>query len=114
MLYNMEGELDPSVDAVDISSAKVRRPGTDITLVTYGGSLFKTLDAATALAQEGIEADFRSLRPLDMETVVASVAKTRRVLIVDEGRRSGSIWAEIGMRLVEQACRPPCRRRARA
>jgi pyruvate/2-oxoglutarate/acetoin dehydrogenase E1 component len=87
MLYNMEGELDPKIEAVDISS-------------------FKTLDAAAALAQEGIEAeviDLRSLRPLDMTTVVASVAKTRRVVIVDEGWKSGSISAEIGMRLVEQA-----------
>jgi pyruvate/2-oxoglutarate/acetoin dehydrogenase E1 component len=106
MLYNMEGELDPTIDAVDISSAKVRRRGEDVTLVTYGGSLFKTLDAAAALAGEGIEAeviDLRTLRPLDMATVVESVAKTRRVVIVDEGWRSGSISAEVGMRLVEQA-----------
>jgi pyruvate/2-oxoglutarate/acetoin dehydrogenase E1 component len=106
MLYNMEGELDPTIDAVDISSAKVRRRGEDVTLVTYGGSLFKTLDAAAALAGEGIEAeviDQRTLRPLDMATVVESVAKTRRVVIVDEGWRSGSISAEVGMRLVEQA-----------
>jgi pyruvate dehydrogenase E1 component beta subunit len=106
MLYNMEGELDPSIDAVDISTAKVRRTGKDVTLVTYGGSLFKTLEAADALAQDGIEADvidLRSLRPLDISTVVASVAKTRRVVIADEGWKSGSISAEIGMRLVEQA-----------
>jgi pyruvate/2-oxoglutarate/acetoin dehydrogenase E1 component len=106
MLYNMEGELDPSIDGVDISSAKVRRPGKDVTLVTYGGSLFKSLEAAAALAQDGIEAeviDLRSLRPLDMATGLGSVAKTRRVVIVDEGWKSGSISAEIGMRLVEQA-----------
>jgi pyruvate/2-oxoglutarate/acetoin dehydrogenase E1 component len=106
MLYNMEDELDPAVDAVDISSAKVRRPGKDVTVLTYGGSLFKSLEAAAALAQDGIEAeviDLRTLRPLDMTTVVASVAKTRRVVIVDEGWKSGSISAEIGMRLVEQA-----------
>jgi pyruvate/2-oxoglutarate/acetoin dehydrogenase E1 component len=106
MLYNMEAELDPTIDAVDISSAKVRRPGKDVTVVTYGGSLCKSLEAAAALAGEGIEAeviDLRSLRPLDMATVVASVAKTRRVVIVDEGWKSGSISAEIGMRLVEQA-----------
>jgi pyruvate/2-oxoglutarate/acetoin dehydrogenase E1 component len=106
MLYSMEGEFDPTIEAVDISSAKVRRPGIDVTLVTYGGSLFKTLDAAATLAQDGIEAeviDLRSLRPLDMTTVVASVAKTRRAVIVDEGWKSGSISAEIGMRLVEQA-----------
>jgi len=106
MLYNMEGELDPAIDAVDISSAKVRRPGEDVTVVTYGGSLFKSLEAAAALAQDGIEAeviDLRTLRPLDMATVVASVAKTRRAVVVDEGWKSGSISAEIGMRLVEQA-----------
>ena len=106
MLYNMEDELDLAVDAVDISSAKVRRPGKDVTVLTYGGSLFKSLEAAAALAQDGIEAeviDLRTLRPLDMTTVVASVAKTRRVVIVDEGWKSGSISAEIGMRLVEQA-----------
>jgi pyruvate/2-oxoglutarate/acetoin dehydrogenase E1 component len=106
MLYNMEGELDPAIDAVDISSAKVRRPGKDVTVVTYGGSLFKSLEAAAALAQDGIEAeviDLRTLRPLDMATVVASVAKTRRAVVVDEGWKSGSISAEIGMRLVEQA-----------
>ena len=106
MLYNMEDELDLAVHAVDISSAKVRRPGKDVTVLTYGGSLFKSLEAAAALAQDGIEAeviDLRTLRPLDMTTVVASVAKTRRVVIVDEGWKSGSISAEIGMRLVEQA-----------
>jgi pyruvate/2-oxoglutarate/acetoin dehydrogenase E1 component len=106
MLYNMEGELDPTVEAVDISSAKVRRPGKDVTLVTYGGSLFKSLEAAAALAQDGIEAeviDLRSLRPLDMATVLGSVAKTRRVVIVDEGWKSGSISAEIATRLIEEA-----------
>jgi pyruvate/2-oxoglutarate/acetoin dehydrogenase E1 component len=106
VLYNMEGELDPTIEAVDIASAKVRRRGRDITLVTYGGSLFKTLEAAAALMQDGIEAeviDLRSLRPLDMATVVDSVAKTRRVVIIDEGWKSGSISAEIGMRIVEGA-----------
>jgi pyruvate/2-oxoglutarate/acetoin dehydrogenase E1 component len=106
MLYNMEGELDPMVEAVDISSAKVRRLGDDVTLVAYGGSLFKTLETAAALAQDGIEAeviDLRTLRPLDMAPVVESVAKTRRVVIVDEGWKSGSISAEIAMRLIEEA-----------
>jgi pyruvate dehydrogenase E1 component beta subunit len=106
MLYNMEGELDPAVGKVDIERAKVRRPGRDVTLVTYGGTLFKTLAAAETLAKEGIEAeviDLRVLRPLDMATVTASVAKTRHVVIVDEGWRSGSLAAEIGMRLAEDA-----------
>jgi pyruvate/2-oxoglutarate/acetoin dehydrogenase E1 component len=106
MLYNMEGELDPAVTHVDIASAKVRRAGRDVTLVTYGGSLLKTLAAAETLAGESIEAeviDLRTLRPLDMTTVLSSVARTRRLVVVDEGWRTGSISAEIGMRVVEGA-----------
>jgi 2-oxoisovalerate dehydrogenase E1 component len=106
MLYNMSGKLAADAGAVDIDKAAVRRPGRDISLVTYGGSLWKTLEAATTLAGEGIEAevvDLRSLRPLDDATIMASVAKTRRAVIVDEGWRSGSLAAEVGMRIVEQA-----------
>ena len=104
MLYNREDDLDPAITNVDITSAKIRRPGRDVTLVTYGGSLFKTLEAAQTLSAEGIEAeviDLRVLRPLDMPTVLASVARTRRVVIVDEGWKSGSISAEITARIVE-------------
>ncbi len=106
MLYNREDELDPNLTGVDIVSAKIRRPGRDVTLVTYGGTLFKTLDAAETLHQEGIEAeviDLRVLRPLDMTTVLGSVARTRRVVIVDEGWKSGSLSAEIAARIAEQA-----------
>ena len=106
MLYNREDELDPSITGVDMTSAKIRRPGRDVTLITYGGSLFKTLEAAETLHQEGIEAeviDLRVLRPLDMPTVLASVARTRRVVIIDEGWKSGSLSAEIAARIVEGA-----------
>jgi pyruvate/2-oxoglutarate/acetoin dehydrogenase E1 component len=105
MLYNRSGML-PHGGPVDIRSAIVRRPGKDVTLVTYGGTLFKTLDAAEELAKERIEAeviDLRVLRPLDTETVLASVAKTRRAVIVDEGWRSGSLSAEISARIMEGA-----------
>ncbi|MFA8441114.1 pyruvate dehydrogenase (acetyl-transferring) E1 component subunit alpha [Yoonia sp.] len=105
MLYNRTGDLAENAGPVDIDKAVVRRGGRDITLVTYGGSLFKTLDAAEALAKDGVEAeviDLRSLRPLDMDTVRASVARTHRALVVDEGWRSGSLSAEIGMRLAEE------------
>ncbi len=105
MLYNMEGDLQPEVKEVDISLAKVRRAGRDVSLVTYGGGLFKTLQAADMLATEGIDAevvDLRVLRPLDTKTIFDSVARTRRCVIVDEGWRSGSISAEIGMRIVEE------------
>ena len=105
MLYNMTGKLAAHAGPVDIDRAAVRRPGRDISLITYGGSLWKTIEAATALAVDGIEAevvDLRSLRPLDDATIMASVSKTRRAVIVDEGWRSGSLAAEVGMRIVEQ------------
>jgi len=106
VLYNTEGALDPTVATVDLETAKVRRAGRDVTLVTYGNGLPKCLDAAERLAHEGIAAeviDLRMLRPLDMATVTASVQRTRRVVIVDEGWRSGSISAEIAARLAEDA-----------
>ena len=106
VLYNTEDTLDPAVGAVDITQAKVRRAGRDVTLVTYGNSLPKCLEAAAQLAATGIEAevvDLRVLRPLDTATVVASLQRTHRVVIVDEGWRSGSISAEIAARLAEDA-----------
>ena len=106
MLYNMTGKLAADAGPVDIDKAAVRRSGRDISLITYGGSLWKTLEAATALAADNIEAeviDLRSLRPLDDTTIMTSVAKTRRAVIVDEGWRSGSLAAEVGMRIAEQA-----------
>jgi len=106
MLYNRSGVLPADAVPVDIRSAIVRRPGKDLTLVTYGGTLFKTLDAAEILAKEGVGAeviDLRVLRPLDAETILASVRKTRRAVIVDEGWRSGSLSAEISARIMEGA-----------
>ena len=90
---------------VDLDRAAVRCPGRDLSVITYGGSLPKCLEAARLLAAEGVEAeviDLRTLRPLDDATLAASVRRTHRALIVDEGWRSGSLAAEIGMRLVEQ------------
>lgn len=84
----------------------MRRPGKDISIVTYGISLFKSLEAAEILSKEGIDAeviDLRSLRPMDDEAIMASIGKTHRVLIVDEGWKSGSISAEIIARINEQA-----------
>jgi pyruvate dehydrogenase E1 component subunit beta len=104
MLYNMEAALDPAINEVDIDRAKLRRDGSDVTLIGYGNGLFKALAAADLLAAEHIAAevvDLRVLRPLDTATILASVAKTRRVVIVDEGWKSGSLSAEIGMRIAE-------------
>ncbi|MEY5100750.1 MAG: pyruvate dehydrogenase (acetyl-transferring) component subunit alpha [Pseudomonadota bacterium] len=106
MLYGEEDELDPAVTAVDIERARVRRSGRDLTLATYGGSLGKCLAAAQQLADEGIDAeviDLRVLRPLDSATVIASLRKTHRLVIVDEGWKSGSISAELSARVAEEA-----------
>ncbi|WP_332824717.1 alpha-ketoacid dehydrogenase subunit beta [Ramlibacter sp.] len=106
VLYNTEGELDPAVQGVDIEHARIRRPGRDVTLVAYGNSVPKCLLAAEQLAAEGVQAeviDLRVLRPLDDATVAASLARTRRVVIVDEGWRSGSLSAELAARLAESS-----------
>jgi pyruvate dehydrogenase E1 component beta subunit len=103
-LYNMDGELTAEAGPVDIDRARVRRPGNDVSLITYSASLFKALEAAEVLAKEGIDVeviDLRTLRPLDDETFLRSVAKTHRAVIVDEGWRSGSISAEISARIME-------------
>jgi pyruvate/2-oxoglutarate/acetoin dehydrogenase E1 component len=106
MLYNMEGELPIDAGRVDIDHAAVRRPGRDVSLITYGGSVPKAQAAAAELAALGIEAevvDLRTLRPLDETAVLESVRKTRRAVIVDEGWRSGSLAGEIAARIAEQA-----------
>ena len=106
MLYNMEGELAADAGPVDIDRAAVRRAGTDVSLITYGGSLPKTLRAAETLASEGISAeviDLRTLRPLDEATILASATKTHRAIVIDEGWRSCSLAAEIMARIAESA-----------
>jgi pyruvate dehydrogenase E1 component beta subunit len=105
-LYPLEDEIDESSGAVDIGHAAVRRAGADATLIGYGASVNKCLDAAALLSHEGVETeviDLRVLRPLDTETLVRSVEKTHRAVVVDEGWRSGSIAAEVSARLMEQA-----------
>ena len=106
-LYNLtEEQPDTAPVAVDICSARVRQAGTQVSLITYGGALPKTLQAASELARLGISAevlDLRVLRPLDDATVMASVRKCRRAVVVNEAWRSGSLAAEIMARISEQA-----------
>lgn len=105
-LYNVAGELEDGAGAVDIDKAAVRRQGTDATLITYGGTLPTVLEAADYLAGDGIDAevlDLRTLRPLDDGTILDSVGKTHRAVVVDEGWRSGSLSAEIAARISEHA-----------
>lgn len=103
-LYNTSGTLDPDAGPVDIHRAAVRRAGEDLTLIAFGGTLAKTLEAAENLADEGVSAeviDLRSLRPLDTETLLASVTRTHRAVVVDEAWRTGSLAAEISARIAE-------------
>jgi pyruvate dehydrogenase E1 component beta subunit len=104
-LYPMEGEIDEAGGPVDIEHAAVRRAGKDATIVTYGGSLPKAMAAAEELATAEIEAeviDLRTLRPLDTNTVLESLARTHHVVIVDEGWRTCSLAAEVSARIMEQ------------
>jgi pyruvate dehydrogenase E1 component beta subunit len=102
-LYGIEADVEPA--AVDLDRAAIRRAGSDVTVVTYGGSLPRALAAADALATANLSAeviDLRSLRPLDTETILASVGHTHRAVIVDEGWRTGSLAGEIAAIIGEQ------------
>jgi pyruvate dehydrogenase E1 component beta subunit len=104
-LYNVSGELADDAGPVDIDRAAVRCEGSELTIVTYGGSLAPCLQAADRLAGEGMSIeviDLRTLRPLDDATVFASVARTHRALVVDEGWRSVGMSAEIAARIAEE------------
>jgi pyruvate dehydrogenase E1 component beta subunit len=105
-LYPLSEDIDDTAGAADIARASVRRQGSDVSLIAYGGSLGKALKAADTLAQDKISAeviDLRVLRPLDTATILASVAKTHRALIVDEAWRTGSFAAEISAQIMECA-----------
>jgi pyruvate dehydrogenase E1 component beta subunit len=103
-LYNLDGEISDGAGAVDLDRAVVRRNGADVTLVAYGGTLAKALAAAETLAGEGIDAeviDLRTLRPLDTATILESVGRTHRAVVVDEGWRSVGLAAEVSARIME-------------
>jgi pyruvate dehydrogenase E1 component beta subunit len=105
-LYNASGELPADAGPVDLDTAAVRRPGTDLTLITYGGTLPMVLEAAEQLAEAGIDAevlDLRTLRPLDDVAILGSVRRTHRAVVVDEGWRTGSLAAELAARIGEHA-----------
>lgn len=104
MLYNESAELAAQPFA-SMEQAQVRCEGSDISLITYGGSLPKTLAAAQLLAQQGVSAeviDLRCLRPLDKNCILQSLAKTHRAVIIDEAWRSGSLAAEISAIIMEE------------
>lgn len=104
--YNDKGTLAPCPQGVNIDQAAIRRPGKDITLITYGGCLNKTLAAADALSQEGIDAeviDLRVLRPLDTATLVESLSRTHRAVVIEEAWKTGGMAAEVSAALMDKA-----------
>lgn len=105
-LYGASGSVPESDPGLPLDRAVIRRDGSDVSLITFGGTLPTCLDAAAALADEGVSAevvDLRSLRPLDDATIIESVARTHRAVVVDEGWRSVGISGEISARITEQA-----------
>lgn len=103
-LYNEKGSAPDPTIPVDISRAAVRRTGDDVTVITHGGSLGLVEQAADLLADEGIRVevvDLRVLRPLDDATVVESVLRTHRAVVVEEGWRTGGLAAEVAARITE-------------
>jgi pyruvate dehydrogenase E1 component beta subunit len=107
ILYGRSFDVPKGDDfLIPIGKAKVVRPGSDVTIVSFGIGMTYALGAAEALAKEGIEAeviDLRTIRPMDIETVIASVQKTNRCVAVEEGFPQSGVTAEIGMKIMEAA-----------
>lgn len=104
-MLNIENEIPDNLSGFDISKAKIRKNGKDISIITYGTGVYKSMEAAIELASMGIDAeviDLRVLRPIDEATIMASVSKTHRVLIVEDAWRSVSISSEISARISEK------------
>jgi pyruvate dehydrogenase E1 component beta subunit len=105
-IYGMRGEVPEEEYYVPFGLASTPRTGRDVTIVSYSGSVAPSLKAAEALAADGIEAeviDLRTLRPLDIETVVQSVRRTSRAVVVEHSWLSGGFGAEIAAQIQEQA-----------
>lgn len=104
LLFNLSGDCRESIPDFNPYKAQIKKSGKDLTLITYGGMLPRCLKACEEIEKNGHEVeviDLRSLRPLDDETIFLSLKKTHRVLIVDEGWKSGSLSAEISARIAE-------------
>lgn len=105
-LYQVRGEVPEEEYTLPLDKARIHRPGSDVTLVTYSKMLELSVKAADQLAKEGIEAeivDLRCLRPLDMEPVLESFRKTNRAVVVEEGWRSYGVGSEVASRIYEGA-----------
>jgi len=106
VLYNTEGDVPEREYTVPLGVADVKREGVDITIVAYSRMALLALEAAEELAKEGVEAeviDPRTLKPLDINTIVNSVKKTNRVVVVHEGYKTCGVGAEITTQIMEKA-----------
>ena len=106
MLYNSKGPVPEEDYTIPIGQAEIKRPGKDVTVLSYSRQVLLCLEAAEELAAEEIDVevvDLRSLLPLDVETIVESVGKTNHVVIVEEDTITAGVGAEIGMKIVEEA-----------
>ncbi|NQW19403.1 MAG: alpha-ketoacid dehydrogenase subunit beta [Chloroflexi bacterium] len=106
LLYGAKGEVPDEYYEIEIGKADVTRTGTDITLISYGYGMRPVNEAADTLAGRGLSVeviDLRSLSPIDMDAVIASVKKTNRVVVVDTARRRGGIMAEVTADLQQRA-----------
>ncbi len=107
ILYGQSGEVPDDPEFVlPIGRAKIERPGKDVTIVAFSIMVGKSLQAAEQLAKEGVDAEvinLRTIRPLDVETIVASVKKTNRLVAVEEGWPFAGIGAELAAQMMEQA-----------
>lgn len=106
LLYGMEGEVPDGEYLVPIGVAAVRKTGTDVTLVSYNKLMLPTMKAAEELEKEGISAeviDLRTIRPLDFHTIVQSVKKTNRLVVVDESWPFAGVSAEVAYEIQKYA-----------
>lgn len=106
-IYGVKGEVPDNPDfLVEFGKANILRAGTDVTIVGYSGSVHQALRAAALLEEDGINTkviDLRTLRPLDIDTVVASVKKTNRAVIVEDDWKFGGFGGELSAQIMERA-----------
>lgn len=105
-MYNLKGEVPEEEYIIEIGKADIKREGTDVTLVSWNKMMHVTMDAAEQLAKEGISAeviDLRTIRPLDHETLIQSIKKTNRMVVVEEAWPFGSVSTEITYRMQQYA-----------
>ena len=104
LLYRVKGEVPEEEYTIPLGVADIKREGTDVTIVTYGRMLQRVLEAAEEVSKEGISVevvDPRTLVPLDKETIIKSVMKTGRLIVVNEAAKRGSYAGEIESVVVE-------------